>query len=184
MAQVKSTILSSNQSTQFYVLLGIVLFLIFTIFLYTVINSQVKKYKLKKQKTKDRINSDHLYLKIMVYLKFLLNENEKKIKNFVPSIGNLKMSDINQKSKFFLENLKNEIQEETKKISFINDELKKILIFSDNLYFTKSNLWNKNLQNEIKSFEEIYQKLNLNDEKLKNLQAIFLEKAKTLYENC
>ena len=85
-------------------------------------------------------------------VKRVVKRNEKLLKDFVPSIGKLKMSDINMKSKDALVKLKK--SEDFKLLKHIEKEFKSFSIHLNNLIENKSNNWAKGNKADIKFFED------------------------------
>ena len=119
-----------------------------------------KKMKIEKVKA-DEIEKlrEEARENVVLYLKLVIDENEKLLKNFIPSVGKLKMGDIRAKAKKALINFKN--QEEFK---FAKDSEANSKLIETYKKFEKenSNVWLKHLEKNIKELNEEYIKIDKN----------------------
>ena len=84
----------------------------------------------RKKMKKEKIISDEIEKirsvsreNVIVYLKFVFEENEKMLNNFIPSVGKLKMGDIRNMAKLSLKNFKKTDEYKYAKDSDKNTEL-------------------------------------------------------------
>lgn len=65
----------------------------------TTILDRKKRKKIKAQETLNLAEIEEAKLEILYYVEQIVLSNEKLLKNFVPSVGKIKMSDIRNKAK-------------------------------------------------------------------------------------
>ena len=135
-----------------WIILGglIAVVVVFLLITTTLDRKKKKKISIEKKKLDDGVAASGKNISSEV--KRVVKRNEKLLKDFVPSIGKLKMSDINKKSKDALVKVKK--SEDFKLLKHIEKEYKSFTEHLDNLIENKSNNWTKANGKDIKFFEE------------------------------
>ncbi|VEU59370.1 MHJ_0274 family protein [Mesomycoplasma neurolyticum] len=152
-----------NNTIMFIVIAAILVISIVIVVLFQVITERKKKKKIKIEKEKILENQRILTEEITYKINAIIEKNEELLNNFVVSIGDFKMKELN----FFT---KNEIKKIIKHPQFYQTFADNPYLdnsdFNDNLNIlieTKSNLWSKKNQSQIQFFANI-EKQYLNDD--------------------
>lgn len=154
--------------------------LLIGVFGFQVIAERKKRKKIKQEKAKlDAIRKETIFSSSFK-VNAIIEHNNLLLNNFVVSIGEYKMSEINNK-------IKNLLIDITQEPNFINSFVKfndeKIdSSFDENirkLIETKSNLWNKKINDVIKYFQD-FENLLINDDETKKQE--YLENKKNYLE--
>lgn len=94
---------------------------------------------------------------VILFLNLLMDQNDKLLKDFVPSVGKLKMGDIRSKAKKAIVAFKKTREYKFAEESETNGELIKLV---GDLEHTNSNTWNTKFKAEIKELNDAKTKLN------------------------
>lgn len=130
--------------------------LIGIVIIFIVVTSMLDHKKRKKNKIKIELankESMESIKKVAILITVILELNDKRLKQFVPSTGNLKMSDINNIAKKQINDLE-------------NSKLYKMILKDDSMFVqiqnlitlfkkTKSNMWRKKINQDISIVEKI-----------------------------
>ncbi|TCG10476.1 MHJ_0274 family protein [Mycoplasma todarodis] len=152
-----------NSAVMWGILGGLIAIVIGFLVISAILDRKKRKKAKAEQAEIDKIKNSAIgNLAIMVNL--VVEKNDKKLEEFVPSVGKLKMSDINNLAK-----------EEFKRVETINwfQYLKEEDILMENFYAIakeKSNNWPKKNQEQIKYFKELEE--SLEKEKYKEFKRI------------
>lgn len=90
----------------------------------TTILDRKKRKKIKAQETLNLAEIEEAKLEILYYVEQIVLSNEKLLKNFVPSVGKIKMSDIRNKAK---EAIKKMVDSKEYKLIEYEEESKELL---------------------------------------------------------
>ena len=130
--------------------------LIGVVIIFIVVTSILDHKKRKKNKIKieaENKKSREAIKKISISISIILKLNDTRLKKFVPSTGDLKMSDINNIAKKQISDLENSKLYKTILKDDSSYEIIKKLIH--HLKKIKSNMWRKKISNEILQIEKI-----------------------------
>ena len=101
-----------------------------------------KELEIKKESSGDEV---------IIFLNELLKTNDRKLKNFKPSIGKIKMNDIKVSAK---KNLISFSKTEDFILASGSEKNKDIITLFENLQETNCNLWNKKFSKDITSIKD------------------------------
>lgn len=145
-----------------WIVLGSLIGLVALFVVVTTILDRKKRKKIKAQETLNLAEIEEAKLEILYYVEQIVLSNEKLLKNFVPSVGKIKMSDIRSKAK---EAIKKMMDSREYKLIEYEEESKELLKVISALKSANSNTWSK--MPETKWVDEEAKKLaesNLTDE--------------------
>lgn len=145
-----------------WIVLGSLIGLVALFVVVTTILDRKKRKKIKAQETLNLAEIEEAKLEILYYIEQIVLSNEKLLKNFVPSVGKIKMSDIRNKAK---EAIKKMTDSKEYKLIEYEEESKELLKVISALKSANSNTWSK--MPETKWVDEEAKKLaesNLTDE--------------------
>lgn len=145
-----------------WIVLGSLIGLVALFVVVTTILDRKKRKKIKAQETLNLAEIEEAKLEILYYVEQIVLSNEKLLKNFVPSVGKIKMSDIRNKAK---EAIKKMMDSREYKLIEYEEESKELLKVISALKSANSNTWSK--MPETKWVDEEAKKLaesNLTDE--------------------
>lgn len=145
-----------------WIVLGSLIGLVALFVVVTTILDRKKRKKIKAQETLNLAEIEEAKLEILYYVEQIVLSNEKLLKNFVPSVGKIKMSDIRNKAK---EAIKKMVDSKEYKLIEYEEESKELLKVISALKSANSNTWSK--MPETKWVNEEAKKLaesNLTDE--------------------
>ncbi len=174
MTQYLSTNTSSNKNSPImWIVLGALILIVVGFLVFTSIVERRKNKKLKAEKAKiDKIKESAIE-HVSILINLIADFNSKKLKTFIPSVGKLKMSDINNLAKKELTNIEN--SDDIKYMKEHDIFLKHFY----NLLKEKSNNWNKKQAESLKYFIKIEKSLNANKyatykkEQIKRLEKVY-----------
>ncbi|QGZ97533.1 hypothetical protein GE118_01820 [Mycoplasma sp. NEAQ87857] len=164
-----------------YILVGVLLLLVTVFFVYSFI-----KDRITRKRTQQEIKRIEKEATIFAYencakIDALIQNNSKQMENFVPSVGEYKMSDLVKASDSYLNKILNSIEYR----SYI-DESEQYLDFKKNLLMlkeTNSNLWTKKLpfvlewfNKNVQNYKQQLEKINETDViEIKDQQELAME---------
>lgn len=130
------------------------------IFLVVMSLKDRKKMKVEKEEKKrvEKIRNDSRF-NLIVFLNVLIQENEKLLGKFVPSVGQLKMGDIRAKAKKALKDFRST---EEFKHAEESENNKKLIEVYNKFESANSNTWAKALNVEVKDLEKAQSELDTN----------------------
>ncbi|KKB26774.1 hypothetical protein MM26B8_04180 [Mycoplasmopsis meleagridis] len=142
-----------------WIILGIVVFLVIVFVVYSAIKDRIKKNKAKKEKIEFENRANYFQKIYIAKLHYLIEKNNEYLQNFEPSIGEYTMGQIVETAHKFL-------------ITFENDKnFKEYIVAADSqsnvlnsflaLRDTRSNLWDKKINETLNLIKKIYNKTNL-----------------------
>ncbi|WP_416738239.1 MHJ_0274 family protein [Mycoplasmopsis meleagridis] len=140
-------------------ILGIVVFLVIVFVVYSAIKDRIKKNKAKKEKIEFENRANYFQKIYIAKLHYLIEKNNEYLQNFKPSIGKYTMGQIVETAHKFL-------------ITFENDKnFKEYIVAADSqsnvlnsflaLRDTRSNLWDKKINETLNLIKKNYNKTNL-----------------------
>ncbi|WP_215742058.1 MHJ_0274 family protein [Mesomycoplasma hyorhinis] len=141
-----------ESSVTLYVVLALLLVFIVVFILFNYFSDRKKKRRIIKEKQRIKDEETKFILKTSARVNFIIEKNEKLLSEFKVSVGDFKMSQINNFAKNALDYLY--IQEQFQDI-FIRNPFEKDETFLTNfqqLMNLKSNLWTKNHKELINYF--------------------------------
>lgn len=159
-----STTTSSSTGYLVWVIFGVIVALAAGFFLFTFIRDRKKKKQIREEKIRMKILSENAQLEIVLEINNLIEYSNKMLEEFVPSIGKLKMSMINEIPKDFLKKL----IESKKYIKYVKTQ-EDFIEFKNNtesLFKNKANTWAKVCEKELEFFKTKKADIEMN-EKLK-----------------
>ena len=111
-----------------------------------------KKLKVEKKQieAKEKAINDSRE-NVIFYMNVVIEQNDKLLKEFIPSVGKLKMSDIRDRAKKALKEFK---FEEEYKLAADGEKNAKMLEVYSLLEKTNSNTWSKNLEKEVSDIKK------------------------------
>ncbi|WBP83782.1 MHJ_0274 family protein [Mycoplasmopsis edwardii] len=145
-------IFGGDSSIIIWIILGVLIALLVAYFIYSWIKERIKKKKNKLAAIQMEKNSVIYWNEIAVKINELVKLNREKQENFVVSIGEFKMRELNNAASETLEEMMNEYEFKNFLISS-----EKYTNFVGNVRVLKdlnSNLWDKKLSNTVLKFFE------------------------------
>lgn len=138
-----------------WAVLGSLIGLVAIFLVVTTILDRKKRKKIKDLQKQNQAEIDEAKFEILYFVSEVMKSNSKLMKNFVPSVGKIKMSDIRTKGKDAIKKIM-----DSKEYKLIEDEadVKELIGTIEILKATNSNIWDKSPQaiwvnEEIKKLE-------------------------------
>ncbi|MGL4343337.1 MAG: MHJ_0274 family protein [Metamycoplasmataceae bacterium] len=126
-------------------IVGLIVFMLFSFIKDKKKNKEIFRKKIELKKATEKTSKE-----LAVKIKIIIEKNNQEVQNFIPSIGNIKMKDINFLTRKMLKEIK---ESKMFKLIYLKEQSNKVFVDSlDVLIETKSNLWEKKCQNEINYF--------------------------------
>lgn len=116
---------------------------------------------------------------VAIYINIVAEQNRKLLKNFVPSVGKVKMSDIKDKAKIALKELEKSDAYTLALKSESKDEIKKGF---EELKQLNSNTWDKNATKTLQYFKGVEESLTEDKEKYSQYKKEVKEELKKVYK--
>ncbi|AAT27844.1 MHJ_0274 family protein [[Mycoplasma] mobile] len=152
----------SGTNNVVWVIFGLIVALAAGFFLFTFLRDKRKKRIIREDKIRKLIKSEIIQQEIILEINNLITLNKQALDEFIPSIGKLKMSEINDISK----NKLKELTESEKYFKYIKsqDEFKDFQNHLQNLSQNKANVWEKICSESLDFFKNKFEKIDWNDE--------------------
>lgn len=123
-----------------WIVLGSLIGLVALFIVVTTILDRKKRKKLKIIEQQTKAETEEAKLEILYFASEIINGNEKLLKNFVPSVGKLKMSDIRNCAK---EAIKKLMASKEFKLVVDEDDSIRLIEAINKLKTENSNVWSK-----------------------------------------
>ncbi|MGL5522259.1 MAG: MHJ_0274 family protein [Metamycoplasmataceae bacterium] len=115
-------------------------------------NKEIFKKKLELKRVTEK-NTKVISVKVTM----IIEKNQQELENFISSIGNKKMKDINNASRDLLKNIRNSKEF---KLIYVKGEANPLMVSNiDALIDVKSNLWEKKCKENIEFFAQLNEEL-------------------------
>ena len=148
------------------------------IFLVVMTIRDKKKVKIQKaEEEKLNIEKQAAGKYLIIFLIELIKKNEKTLKDFVPSVGKLKMGDIRDKAKASISSLK---KGKNYRLASDSEANERIIELIDLFQKENSNNWNKTFTKEIAQLNKDIAKID--KEEIKELKSEIVELLKENYK--
>ncbi|MEA4115203.1 hypothetical protein VBM87_00155 [Mycoplasma sp. 744] len=136
-----------------WIILGVVVVIIIIFLIYSSIKNKMKKNKMKKDKIEFENRASYFKKIYLAKLKVLIDKNNQLIQEFEPSIGEYKMGQIVDVAHKFLNTF---ASDKNFKEYIVNaDSQNDLLSLYIQLRDTRSNLWNKKIENVLQRINQL-----------------------------
>ncbi|ADN69388.1 MHJ_0274 family protein [Mycoplasmopsis fermentans] len=142
-----------------WIILGILVAVLASFFVWSAVKEKIKKKKRKKEELQFKKDTEQQSRLLIFALKILVDKNEKYLKEFEPSIGQYKMSNIINTARGFLE----KYQEDAlfKECILNNADARDEIFAFGFLRDTRSNSWSKRCADKLQWIEEKFNSYNI-----------------------
>ena len=141
-----------------WIIMGVLVAVIVTFMVFMAIKDKLKIKKQKEEEKKLKVKQKSSIKNVLVYIEEIFLHNDKLLRDFEPSIGKLKMSDIKNQMKKILTKFN------SSNIFLLAKELKenqKIIDVFEKMKAASSTTWNRKLKDEILLVKKEVKKLDL-----------------------
>ena len=142
--------------TTLWIILGVLVGVVAIFLVVAAIKDRKKVKHIKKLKAEAGKKAAESKGEIAIYINLVSEANEKLLKNFVPSVGKLKMKDIKDKAKNALNKLKHT---DEYRYAIESDQKDDIQKHFEELVHTNSNTWSKNCVEALTFFKKLEESL-------------------------
>lgn len=141
------------ENNAIFIVTGVLLGSIIILFVLSYINEKRKTKKFKKQRELFEKQQNVAYKEIIAKINAVINELEKQLQNFVVSIGEHKMGEINEWAKITLKNITKEAKYKEFFLNVEHDNFPFVNQYIEKFIQNKANSWKKSCEIELEYFK-------------------------------
>lgn len=148
------------QGTTLWIVLGALVTVVIIFLIVASVLDRKKAKKIKAEKARIEKAAESSVAKVAIWINLTIEKNRSAIKNFVPSVGKIKMKDIKEKA---IKSLKLLVKSEEYNLACHSQEEPKVAEMTNALLKTNSTVWETTAKESVEFFKRIEKETELKE---------------------